>query len=65
MDNPIKPKKENANKGFHYAVSDEQIAEYAKWTLLEKLTWLEETAKFIYNIQTPEERERMRRMKDE
>ncbi len=65
MANRIVPKKENTDKGFHYTVSDEQIAQYAKWTLLEKLTWLEETAKFIYNVQTPEERERMKRVKHE
>ena len=56
----IVPKKENANKGFHYTVSDEKIKAYAKFTLLEKLNWLERTNKFLFSIQTPEERERMR-----
>ena len=64
MENKIIPKKENINKGFHYTVSDEQIAAYRKWTVEEKLRWLEETNKFIYSVQTPEERKRMREMKN-
>ena len=37
--NKIIPKKENEGKGFKYTVTDEQIREYAKWTLKEK-AWL-------------------------
>jgi len=56
----IIPKAENADKGFHYTVSDEQIAAYAKWTIEEKLNWLTEMSMFIQSVQTPEERERMK-----
>jgi len=59
----IIPKKENANKGFHYTVSDEQLELYKKFTLMEKLQWLENGYKFIDTFQTPEERIRMREMK--
>ncbi len=57
MDEKIIPKKENENKGYHYSVTDEQIAAYSKWTLYEKMRWIEETNKFIYSVQTPAERE--------
>jgi hypothetical protein len=48
------PKKENANIGFHYTVSDEQIKAHQMRSTEEIMQWLEETAKFIYEIQTPE-----------
>ena len=52
----IKPKLENANKGFHYTVTDEQIKAHQQKSLEEILMWIEETSKFIYEVQTPEER---------
>lgn len=52
----IKPKLENANVGFDYTVTDEQIAAHQKKSIEEILMWIEETSKFIYEIQTPEER---------
>ena len=52
----IKPKLENANKGFHYTVTDEQIKEHQQKSVEEILMWIEETSKFIYEVQTPEER---------
>lgn len=63
MKNKIIPKVENAHKGFHYTVTDEQIKEHQKRTVKEIFEWLEKTSKFIYEIQTPEERERMRKAK--
>ncbi len=65
MTDKIIPKAENADKGFHYTVSDEQIAAYAKWTIEEKLKWLADTYRFIDSIQTPEERKRMREIRNE
>ena len=58
------PKRENKNTGFHYSVTDDQIKEHQKKSAGEILTWLEETAKFVYEIQTPEERERMKKAKN-
>ena len=52
----ITPIKENANKGFHYTVSDEQIAAHKKRSLIEIFAWLENTSKFIYSLQTASER---------
>ena len=60
----IVPKKENANVGFHYTVTDEQIQEHQKRSVEEILILLESTAKFIYEIQTPEERERTKKAKN-
>jgi hypothetical protein len=60
----IEPKKENAGIGYHYSVTDAQIEQRKKMSLEEILNWLETTSKFIYDIQTPEERERTRRAKN-
>ncbi len=59
----IIPKKENENKGFHYTVTDEQIAEHRKKSIEEIFEWLETTNAFLYSIQTEEERKRMREIK--
>ena len=64
MSAPIIPKAENADKGFHYTVTDEQIKEHQKCSVKEIFEWLEEPNKFIYAMQTPEERERMKRAKN-
>lgn len=58
------PKKENENLGFYYTVTDEQIQTHRKRSVDEILTWLEEGAKFIYEVQTPEERERLKKAKN-
>ena len=60
----IEPKIENANIGFHYSVTDEQIEAHGKRSVEEILMWLQETSRFIYEIQTPEERERLKRAKN-
>jgi len=60
----IIPKKENENIGFHYTVTDAQIAEHQKKSVAEIIEWLESTAKFIFEVQTPEERERMKKAKN-
>ncbi len=61
----IIPKKENADKGFHYTVTDEQIKQHQARSIKEIFDWLQKTNKFIYAVQTPEERLRMKRAKNE
>ena len=39
-----------------YDVSDEQLAQFAKWTDGERLQWVWDTANFILGLQTREER---------
>jgi hypothetical protein len=63
MDNIIQPKTDNADKGFSYTVTEEQINAYKKWSLKEKLQWIWETNVLLSKIQTPEERERMLKIK--
>lgn len=58
------PKKENQFVGFHYSVTDEQIDTHRKKSVDEIVNWLEETSKFIFEVQTPEERERMKKSKN-
>lgn len=60
----IIPKKENANKGFYYTVTDEQIADHQKRSMQEIFEWLEELNSFIYTVQSPEERIRMLKIKN-
>lgn len=53
MDNtttPLKPKLENADKGYTYTVTKEQIEAYKKWTLKEKLQWIWDTNVLLNNI---------------
>lgn len=59
----IIPIKENENKGFHYTVTDVQIAEHRKRSIEEIFRMMEAHARFLYQIQTPEERERSRIIK--
>ncbi len=60
----IQPKIENTNKGFYYTVSDEQIAAHQRKTVEEICLWIENTYKFIYAAQTPEERMQMHLVKN-
>lgn len=50
-------------KGFYYTVTDEQIREHQQRSVAEIFEWLESTLEFIYRFQTPEERERMHKIK--
>ena len=54
----IAPKTENQDVGFSYTVTLEQMQKHAALPPEEILLWIEETAAFIYELQTPEERER-------
>ena len=54
----IIPKKENEGIGFTYTVTMEQMEKHAALPTEDVLAWIEETAMFIYELQTPEERER-------
>jgi len=56
MENNFNKKVENANKGFNYTITPEQLEDYAKWTIEEKLNWIFETNELIASIQTPKER---------
>jgi len=53
------PKKENKGIGYTYSVTLEEIEKHAALSPEEVLQWIEETAKFFYEYQTPEERERI------
>jgi hypothetical protein len=64
MNSPIVPKAENAEKGFHYTVTDGQIKEHQGRSVQEIFEWLEKTSKFIYEMQTPVERARMKKAKN-
>ena len=44
--------------GFSYYVSDEQLAAFAKLTMLERLQWVEDARIFTLMAQTPETKAR-------
>ena len=49
--------------GFSYYVSDEQLAEFAKLSLLERLNWVEAAREFTWLAQTSQTRERHERLR--
>ena len=50
--------KEFEPNGFSYYVSDEQLAAFAKLTMLERLQWVENARMFMLITQTPETKAR-------
>jgi hypothetical protein len=60
----IPPKKENQDMGFHYTVTDEQIAEHQKRSIPEILEWLDSTNRLIASVQTEKEKEFSKRLKN-
>ncbi len=58
------PKKINQHIGFKYHVTMEQIREHQKKTPEEILEWIEKYARFLHEFQTPEDKERMRILKN-
>jgi hypothetical protein len=61
--NKPEPLAENEGKGFHYTVTDEQIMEHQKRSIMEIFEWLQSANALIYAAQTPEERERTQKVK--
>jgi hypothetical protein len=49
--------------GYHYHVSDAQLREYARLSLLERLRWLEEARLITLLGRTPETGERQERLR--
>ena len=52
------PLKQNEGVGFTYTMTMEQMQKHAALTPEAVLEWIQQTATFIYELQTPEERER-------
>jgi hypothetical protein len=50
--------KEKEGVGFTYTVTMEQMRKHATLSPAEVLDWIQQTATFIYELQTPKERER-------
>lgn len=57
------PKLENENKGYFFVISDEAILEARKRSIEEIFQWLENANRFVYALQTPEERQRVQQAK--
>jgi hypothetical protein len=50
--------------GFYYEVTEEQVREHQKRSIKEILLWLHETNVFLSQVQTPEEKERMKKFRE-
>jgi len=51
--------------GYTYYVSEEQLAQYATLTILERLTWLDQARQFILAADTEETAKRRARLRHE
>lgn len=49
--------------GYHYTVTDEQLEEFQKWSIEERLHWVVEVNHFLRLVQTREERINAYRLK--
>ena len=55
--------KNKSQGGFSYYVSDEQIREYQKVSISERLRWLEEAQEFMFHALSPETWEIMQKFR--
>lgn len=59
-----KRKNKKKSNGFFYIVTDEQIKQHQQRSMDEIFQWIEKTHKFIYEMQTPREREISRKIRE-
>jgi hypothetical protein len=52
-------RKEKSDKGFYYEVTDEQIKMHQQRSVEQVFAWLESANDFLHRFMTPEEKERM------
>jgi hypothetical protein len=55
---PLLPKSENEHKGYFFSISDEAIYAHRNRSVEDIFNWLESANRFVYAMQTPEERHR-------
>lgn len=58
------PKLENEQRGYFFTISDEAILEARKRSIEDIFQWLENANRFVYALQTPEERLRIQLAKN-
>ena len=51
--------------GYSYRVSEEQLAQYATLTILERLTWLDQARQFVLLAETDQTTMRRARLRNE
>ena len=51
--------------GYTYYVSEEQLAQYAALTILERLTWLDQARRFVLMAETEQTARRRARLRNE
>jgi len=56
---------QTAKGGYTYYVSEEQLAQYAALTILERLTWLDQARQFVLLAETEQTAARRARLRNE
>jgi hypothetical protein len=56
---------QTAKGGYAYYVSEEQLAQYAALTILERLTWLDQARQFVLLAETEETAKRRARLRND
>jgi hypothetical protein len=54
-----------AKVGYTYWVNEEQLAQYATLTILERLTWLDQVRRFVLMAETEQTATRRARLRNE
>ena len=54
-----------AKVGYTYYVSEEQLAQYAALTILERLTWVDQARQFVLLAETEETAKRRARLRND
>ena len=54
---------QNQNIGYHFTVTEAQVAAHQKLTVKEIFEWLESMNAFLHSVQTPDQRNLMKQIK--
>jgi hypothetical protein len=63
--NPDEGTDQAAPVGYAYYVSDEQLADYGRLSLLERLTWLDQARQFVLLAETDQIARRRARLRND
>jgi hypothetical protein len=59
----LAPKAQNQNTGYYFSVTDDEIRTHLSRSCKDIFSWIESTNRFVYQLQTPQERLRSRMSK--
>ena len=56
----LTPKVENQNRGYYFSVTEDEIRAHLNRSCKDIFQWIETTNRFVYQVQTPQERTKSR-----